>query len=505
MKKMVSKQSVKLMKKGILLLVVMFAAMFMTACDESLVDMNTDPLRLSGLPDEYLFTTAVRFTVGDVSNYDTRFGCQYAHIYVTNSENRAADAYKDFHTQDVYKEMFAQAYINPLRYIIKVISMTAEGETKNPVRNAIARIVAIVEYARVTDCYGDIPYFEGARGMENILYPGYDKQELIYADMMEQLKAAIDILKTADPSMGFVGADPVYDNNLDKWQRFANSLRLRLAMRTRFVDPAGSAAVITECMDESFIENNDGNFGLKYQESENPELYNPWYDVRKHQNWKMSDKFVEWLKSTNDPRLRIFVDTTKTGEYKGFINGLNDQEQSKYQWEDFSNPKPALYAKDMSLNLMCASEVWFLRAEAALFSLAPGDANMMYQEGIRRNMLQWNVPASGISEYISAEPEATLNGSDENKFRQIATQMWIAFTPNFVEAWSNIRRTGYPVIPQRTDADIYSLGVTNGILPKRFKYSSSEYRTNHANLDVAIQNQGSDLIDTPVWWDVTEK
>jgi hypothetical protein len=341
--------------------------------------------------------------------------------------------------------------------------------------------------------------------MENILYPGYDKQELIYADMMEQLKAAIDILKTADPSMGFVGADPVYDNNLDKWQRFANSLRLRLAMRTRFVDPAGSAAVITECMDESFIENNDGNFGLKYQESENPELYNPWYDVRKHQNWKMSDKFVEWLKSTNDPRLRIFVDTTKTGEYKGFINGLNDQEQSKYQWEDFSNPKPALYAKDMSLNLMCASEVWFLRAEAALFSLAPGDANMMYQEGIRRNMLQWNVPASGISEYISAEPEATLNGSDENKFRQIATQMWIAFTPNFVEAWSNIRRTGYPVIPQRTDADIYSLGVTNGILPKRFKYSSSEYRTNHANLDVAIQNQGSDLIDTPVWWDVTEK
>jgi hypothetical protein len=502
---MFSIQSIRLMKRCIFLPVVILATTLFYGCNESLVDMNTDPLRLSSLPDEYLFTTAVRLTVGDVSNYDTRFGCQYAHIYVTNSENRAADSYKDFHTQDVYKEMFAQAYINPLRYIIKVVGMTSEGETKNQVRNAIARILAVVEYSRVTDCFGNIPYFEGARGMENILYPKYDNQELIYHDMMDQLKDAVEILKTADPAMGYVGADPIYDNNLWKWLNFANSLRLRLAMRARFADPDNSATVISECMNEPFIENNDGNFGLKYQESENPELYNPWYDVRKHQDWKMSDKFVEWLKSTNDPRLSIFVDTTKTGEYKGFMNGLNDQEQSKYQWKDFSNPKPALYAKDMSQNLMCASEVWFLRAEAALFNLGPGDANQMYQEGIRKAMLQWKVPADSVTEYISAEPEATLNGSDENKFRQIATQMWIAFTPNFVEAWSNIRRTGYPVIPQRTDANVYALGVTNGVLPTRFKYSSSEYRTNRANLDVAIEQQGPDLIDTPVWWDVRNK
>ena len=183
------------MKRKIILPAIIFVAMLFAGCNESLVEMNTDPLRLSELPDEYLFTTAVRLTVGDVSNWDTRFGCQYAHIYVMNSENRAADAYKDFHTQDVYKEMFALAYINPLRYIIKVVGMTSEGETKNDVRNAIARIVAVVEYARVTDCYGDIPYFEGARGMENILYPAYDKQELVYADMMNQLRDATEVLK----------------------------------------------------------------------------------------------------------------------------------------------------------------------------------------------------------------------------------------------------------------------------------------------------------------------
>jgi hypothetical protein len=502
---MTSKLLLRLMKRTAYITVSLLIINILTGCNESLVDMNTDPLRLAQLPDEYLFTTAVRMTVGDVSNYDVRFGCQYAHIYVTNSEFRSADGYKDFHTQDVYRDMFSQAYVNPLRYIVKVLEMTSEGETRNPVRHAIATVVAISEYQRVTDCFGDIPYSEGARGQEDILYPEYDRQQDIYHDMMDRLKNAIEILSTADASMGYPGADPIYDNNIGSWVRYANSLRLRLAMRARFADPGNSASVISECMNEPFIETNVGNFGLKYQDSENPELYNPWYDVRKHQNWKMSDKFVEWLKSSSDPRLMTFVDTTKKGDYKGFINGLSDQEQSKYLWEDFSNPKPALYAKDMTLNWMTASEVWFLRAEAALFGLGPGDPNEMYQTGIRLNMMLWNVPAAEIEEFITSSTEGTLNGSAENQFRQIATQMWIAFVPDFIEAWSNIRRTGYPAIPRRTDPAVYSLGVTNGILPTRFKYASSEYRTNRINVEKAVEEQGPDLIDTPVWWDVRDK
>jgi hypothetical protein len=492
-------------KRVIILPVSIAAIMIISGCNKNLVDMNTDPLRLSTLPDEYLFTTAVRMAVSNIDNFDTRFACQYAHVYVTNSENRAADAYKDFHTQDVYKDMFTWAYINPLRYIVQVLRMTSQGDTKNPVRNAIAETVAVLEYQRVTDCYGDIPYFDGAKGMENILYPAYDRQEEIYHDMITQLGSAVDVLKAADPAMGYPGADPIYDNDLSKWAKFANSLRLRLAMRIRFADPVYAASAISECMNEPFIETNNENFGLKYQNSENSELYNPWYDVRKHQNWKMSNKFIEWLKGTSDPRLMILVDTTRTGEYKGFINGLNDQEQSKYQWEDFSNPGPALYAKDMTLNKMCASEVWLLRAEAAVYNLGPGDANELYQEGIRKNMAFWNVTDTDIDEFLTNIPEATLNGSEENKFRQVSTQMWIAFVPNFVEAWSNIRRTGYPVIAQRTDANVYSLGVTNGILPTRFKYASSEYRTNRVNVEAAVNEQGADLIDTPLWWDVNNE
>ena len=470
------------------------------ACNKSLSEMNTNPLALSALPDEYLFTSAIRQSFWDCS-YDLRFSAQYDHIYVTNSEDRAADGYKDFHTQDVYKGMFSDVYIGPLRYINEVLALTSTGKTKNPVRNAMAQIVAVTNFARATDGWGDVPYTEGAQG-GTIKYPKYDQQKMIYADMTDKLKQAITILKAANPADGYVGADPIYNNDLTKWVRFANSLRFRFAMRTRFVDPANSAGIITECMGQPLIESNDQNFELKHQESDNGDFYNHWYDMRKGQNWKMSDKFTEWLKATNDPRLIVFVQPNSSGERKGVLNGLNDQAYSLVTWTDYSDPMPILYSKSLSQFMMSASEVWFLKAEAALFNLIPGDANQFYQQGTTLNLQQWNVGAPAISDFLTNQPEAVLNGNTENKFRQIATQMWIAFIPNFAEGWSNIRRTGYPEMPQRTDAIVFSLGVTNGFLPKRFKYASSEYLNNQINVDAAVKTQGPDKIDTPVWWDV---
>jgi len=493
------------MKKIQQLITALFFIAGLSSCDEKMIEMNTDPLALSQLPDEYLFTTAIHSTFGKgdfLGSFHMRFASQYAHVYTTNSEMRAADGYQDFHTQDIYKEMFQILYIDPLRYINEVIMLTEDGSMKNPVRNAIAHVVAVITYARATDCWGDIPYTEGAWGSKGILYPKYDKQEFIYHDMMDKLKQAIDVLKDADPAMGYVNSDPVYQNDLSKWVRFANSLRLRLAMRARFADPENSAKVIAECMNSPLIETNDQNFELTHQESEHADLYNPWFDIRKYQNWKMSEKFINTLQSTNDPRLNVFVAPTSTGEYKGVPNGLNDQAFSLINWTDYSDPAPAFYAKSLSQYELCAAEVYFLRAEAALFKLAPGDAASLYQQGISVNLRQWKLSADEISKFLSNEPEASLNGSDENKFRQISTQLWIAVLPNFSEAWSNIRRTGYPEIAQRTDGNVYSLGVTNGFLPKRYKYASNEYLNNSTNVNEAVKNQGKDAIDTPIWWDV---
>jgi hypothetical protein len=140
-----------------------------------------------------------------------------------------------------------------------------------------------------------------------------------------------------------------------------------------------------------------------------------------------------------------------------------------------------------------------------LFNIGSGgNPAELYQKGIVKGMEQWKIPVSEIENYLANVPEAKLNGTQENQFRQIATQMWVAFVPNHQEAWNNIKRTGYPVIPQRNNP-LLSNGVTNGYLPKRLKYPYTVEKTlNGANMQEAIDRMGGDKIDTPVWWDVRD-
>lgn len=485
----------------------LLAMMAITGCDDRFEEMNSNPLALTEISDEFLFTTAVHKTFGDyqyLKVFELQFASQYAHVYVTNTEMRQADLYQSFHIQDVYDEMFESVYAGPLRHIEEVLRLTSEGESKNEVRHAIARIVACISYERLTDCYGDIPYFDGAKGNQDILTPAYDAQEAIYKDMIEQLDQCVQLLQTADPQQAYPDSDPVYNNQLDKWVKFANSLRLRLAMRMRFVDAGYAEPVVQACLELPLIEDNDDNFQLLRQESDNGELYNPWYNVKQYNGFKVSRFFVESLRATVDPRLEVLVEPNESGEYKGFINGLIDQALGSYVWDEHSGPMPVLVDKATPNYIMTAAEVWFLRAEAALFQLGEDlDANTCYQNGIRSNMEMWQVDSEEEEDFLNNSAAGSLQGSTEEQFEQIGTQAWIAFVPNFTEAWFNIRRTGYPTIARRTAADL-SQGVTNGYLPKRFLYTTSEYNRNRANVEAAVARQGADLIDTPVWWDVRD-
>ena len=149
-----------------------------------------------------------------------------------------------------------------------------------------------------------------------------------------------------------------------------------------------------------------------------------------------------------------------------------------------------------------------LRAEAALFNIngTGGDANVMYQYAIGEAMEQWNIDLDSIDNYLATELEATLYGDQENMFRQISTQMWICSVPNAFESWCTIRRTGYPIIEQRTDPNL-SQGITNGFMPSRVSYPVTKERTiNGENLDEAISRLpgGEDKVDAKVWWDVRD-
>lgn len=483
--------------------VLMISLVLFAGCDEEFEDINTNPNAVTEIDDEYLFAKAVLSTLrgGNFHQLQFPFASQYGHYYVGQNNSMFIDRYYDYFMSAEYKNLFQDFYFGPIRHINQVLAMTESGaEKENPVRHSMAQIIAIANFAPLVDSYGSVPYTNGGYGQKGQLFPEYDSVESIYKDMLQKLGSAVTLLSSADAAKGYPGADPLYNNNMNNWVRFANSLRLRLAMRIRFAAPELANGIITECLAQPLIEENAQNARNENQDSDVGEFRNPIYEQYGFWNWKVSEFFVEQLKTAADPRLGIFVTPNSSGEYIGIPNGLSDSEIPKWNLTTISNPTDALVGKAATIYYLTAAEVWALRAEATLFGIVQGDANTLYQTAIRKSMEQWGISAETTDSYIETNAVATLAGSNEEQFKQIATQLWIAVLPNAQEGWSNIRRTGYPVIATRT-APKFELGVTNGTVPTRFRYPSSEVNINNDNYKKAIAEQGADLITTKLWWD----
>jgi len=475
---------------------VLIMATLLFSCEKRLDDLYDNPNAVTSIDDAALFTKAVRSLFLETTGQSaTRFSGHYGHYFVAGSTERPPDQYTDNFDPN-YNGMFDQMYGGTIRHIEEVLIITSAPETENSVRRAMADVIAVLGYAKITDAFGDIPYTQGGKGKsEGILQPAYDTQESIYRDMITRLTASIAVLQGADAALGYPNSDPLFDNDLSKWVRFANSVRLRLAMRMRFADNSLSRATVAQCLSVPLMETNEHDAYIRETEGAG----NRWFLARTNfPSIKMSVRVIDQLQGTGDPRLPVFVSTDGNGDYSGMINGLNDTAFGNSNFAAKSDIGVPLSSPDSKIYLITAAETWLLRAEAALvYDTDPATANTLYRQGIAAALNQWDLDASEINTFM-ASPAATLAGNNDEE--QIGTQLWLAVVPNFFEGYTQIRRTGYPVVEQRT-ADNLSQGVTNGILPTRFLYSSFEVVSNNENVEAAISNQGPNKIDTPVWWD----
>ena len=486
------------------LILALILSTLMVSCSETLEEINEDPNRITEIDDGYLFCKAVQLTFGGNQNerkLQFFFGSQYSHYYVVrHNTGRPHDSYKDFLYTDDYYAVMTNTFTGGLKHSNKVVTMTSPSGTDNKLRNAMAKVVSIVSYTRITDLYGDIPYSEGGWGDQGKLSPKYDPQEFIYKSMMDTLKWCYETFKNGDPADGYDIFDPLYDNHLEYWAKFANSMRLRLAIRARFAAPDYCEQVIKECLQDDLIENNEENARLFSLDDKRN--YNQWSATWDLMPWKMSSYIVDSLKRWRDPRLFYWVQPTEDGKYMGVPNGITDDLFGSIKWDTISDPAKALRAPDMPVHFLTASEVFLNKAEAEVIFNGT-KANEYYQKAIVLAMRLWDIPLDTINNYLKNSPEATLYDFDntEMKLRKIGNQKWLTLVTNFTEAYTEIRRLGYPEIPQRTEPWLEK-GVTDGYLPKRFLYPPEEISMNRKHAEEAIERQGPNLITTPVWWDV---
>ncbi len=495
------------MKKFKFIISALFGLMLVAsipACTDHFDELNTSPTLVGAdvVNPAQMFTRSVRNGVYQVPDYSGFAGAISGHYISPASGN--------IFLLNVYPSPF-NMYNNQIIDIAETIRLT-EAEEWYANLNAMSRIWKVWLFQQITDHYGDIPYFEAALAQnETVPFPAYDTQREIYVDMMEQLRQAASDLQDSADRLDVGQQDLIYNGNVEMWRRFANSLRLRYALRVRFADEQLAAQHISEVINAPLIEDNSQNAyvmtlpdGTQFNSNRHP-VFNQ--NVNPLNPLTCAHTRVSNMRAAqsedldmDDPRLPVLCTPSPTdGEYRGRLLGGREG----YGWfngnNNISRLGPKALQSDQPINLMTYAEVEFNKAEIYLAGLASGDAQSAYQAGLRSALefSFWELDEADISAFM-ASSAGSLSGDNEVQLRKISTQRFLALYNQVAESYSEFRRTGYPT----TYLDAAEEGVTNRQIPRRFTYPTSEYEVNTQNVQQAAGRLDSgDNLMSRIWWD----
>lgn len=461
-------------------------ALVLAGCSDGLTELNENPNEPVSVGAEFLLPSAIvagaeRFH-GDGLNMDlTGLWVQHyaEHRYAIQDRYEITDGSVSGHWTFLYS--------SPLRDLQEVIEKGGETEKTNVV--AVGTILKSWLMQGATDLWGDIGYSQALLGRDS---PAdgtvvYDSQEAIYDGLLTELTAAVAMISPSGPTI--TKGDLIYNGDMDQWRKFANSLRLRMAMRLSDVDPSTASSEVSAALGGGVFQSNADNAVLAFVD--NGVDVHPIFDYERNRDThSISATMVEQLKSLNDPRLPVYARPNDFGEYLGTQNGdLWDPplpQVSRIGTYFSSAATPAV--------IMSYSEVLFLQAEAAERGWAAGNPGDLYAQAITANMAQIGLSDAEITAYL-AQPEIQYQGAQEG-LDQIWLQKWISLFGNGPEAYAEWRRTGIPVLQAGPDA------LNDGLIPVRLPYPDREHSLNREAVEAAIARQGGATLNSKVWWDV---
>lgn len=459
------------------------------SCTKELEKVNRDPNAAQKAQPDYLLTAATKTTADTYWGTNNNMNSSLLFVqYWSKIQYTDADRYifsnNDF--QELWTAGFSKSIVN-LNQIIKLAD-----EQKNTNYKGVALVLRSWVFSLLTDAYGAIPYKQSAQ-IDEYLTPAYDAQKDVYAGLLADLKAAQAAL---DPNGKAILGDVVYNNNISLWKKFANSLRLRIALRIADRQPEISKQVLTDIQNEggSFINSNSEIAQLVYLNSPNQNPISNLFDTR--DDYRISKTIVDKLIQLNDPRLSIYSAKTQTATpqtYVGIPNGLLVGDASNLGFAKTSKPGAYFTSPNAPAVIISYAEVLFDRAEAAARGFTNENASDLYLQAIKASLKQYNISDDNVATYIA---QASVQYDNNNFKKSIGEQKWIALFGQGLEAFAEWRRLDYPQLQPAV------AGVLNGKLPLRFIYPGTEQSLNGQNYKAAVSAQGADLLTTKLWFDV---
>ena len=513
------------------------------SCTKNFKDVNTNKNSIatvgpSTLP--FLFSHAEDIATVNQANYQIAqnlFADQYAQYFACEATYFGSDRL-------VINQAWVGANFNP--YYTDVLpqlqTIFANYDTASA-EHAMAEVLWVLTFSKITDYWGPIPYFQAGSVQASV---PYDPQDKIYADFFHRLDGAIAVLTTHSGANAYGSYDLIYGGDVNKWIKFANTLRLRLALRVSKVDPATAQKEAEASVAAGVMTASPADDGFIKRSTTGGDI-NGLSTMSDWNEFRMSATMASVLKGYQDPRIsQFFVPTANSGNptpgvfanYQGLRNGITVADLTKLQNLAAANSHqgPNWSSTNVTVggavvgkadytntpqNVIETAEAYFLRAEGALLGWnMGGSAQSLYEAGIKNSMTQWGITdAATVANYISSPNTPIAPGdyyaspavsnvpiawsSDPAvQLQQIMTQKWLALYPDGMEAWADWRRSHvmklYPAIhsdnPLIPDPSVKWL--------RRIPFLLTERQNNAAGVATGVTALGgTDNELTPLWWD----
>lgn len=529
---------------------IILAGLLVVSCTDGFKDINTDS---SGITEEQMQIDFNHLRIPlDVAqqaiyfNYDFGKGKNWPYQIMQNLNADMFSGYMhdykphnggshntDYNLQDGWN---GTDWLYSYSYTLPQLKKSEDStRIKYPVLYAITKILKVEAMHRVSDIYGPIVYT--SFGNERGVYTP-DTQQQVYTAFFEDLDTAIGLLTEYAENATEISIIPKFDIILDgshaSWVKFANSLRMRLAIRIAMADPGKAKQEFLKSFNHSY-----GYFMESQQKavvSTKNGYLNPLGEINRVWNEVQMNASIESiLKGYNDPRMELFFEPCQDdavwkdpngnnitiplkGQYRGIRQGTG------YSHLLFSNYSKIYVNQSTEPILMTAAEIWFLRAEAALRRWTEENTEYCYEQGISTSFRQWGAAAS-VDEYVNSdnigadyedpfEPENNIaarcrvsprwieSASQEEKLEKIITQKWLAIFPEGAEAWAEQRRTGYPrLFPVRIN-NSKSGSIDTEIMIRRLPFPGDMSDSDPEQYNSLVKALGgSDNGGTRLWWD----
>ena len=475
------------MKQYILPILYIF---LLASCNDTLDDINKNPNATENPEAAYLLTGSLKHGAdvywGNQTNFDTEllFVQQWASIQYTES-----DRYDIANTGTNVTTLWNTSYSTLITDLNSIINMTDAKANAN--YKAVALISRSWVFQLLTDSYGDIPYKEAGQN----LTPKYNTQKEVYKGLLEDLTNAEASLSASN---GNIDGDLVYNGDITLWKKFANSLKLRIALRIADREPELSKQIISNLVNNNstgFIDKVSSNFKFTYTSSPQQNPMAAQFETR--DDFRVSKTIVDLLLDLEDPRLPVYAQLPTDANirtYVGAANGLSNGDANNQGFSKTSKPGTYFLEDKSPATILTYSEVLFNLSEAVSRGYISGNAEDYYNKAIEASLNQFGITDSAtVAKYIS-NPKVKFDASNYKK--SIGYQKWIAYYGQGLDAFAEWRRLDYPTLKAGSGS------VLNGAIPSRLFYPGTEQSLNGTNYRSAVANQGADLLTTKLWFDV---